>query len=178
MLTGPPFHERHVLDDGTKVELRHIRPDDASELRRGFEHLSNVSRYRRFHGFIKELSPSMLRYLTTVDGKDHVAIVATTVPDARGASVGLGVARFIRDRADPTRAEVALTVVDEAQHKGLGRILGVAIARAAHERGIVRFEGPILRDNAAIRNLLEEVGAELESTRDGLEFTVGLDPTC
>lgn len=114
----------------------------------------------------------MLRYLTNVDGRDHVAIVATTLPDASGREVGLGVARFVRAREDPTLAEVALTVVDSAQHKGLGRILGIAIARAALERGVRRFTGPILRDNLAIRCLLDEMGAKLRTTVDGLEFSV------
>lgn len=176
MLTGAEFREEHALDDGTKVVLRHIRPDDAAELARGFEHLSAASRYLRFHGLMKELSPETLHYLTSVDGRDHVAIVATTVPDADGHATGLGVARFVRDRSDRALAEVALTVVDDAQHKGLGRILGIAIARAAHERGIDRFKGPILRDNVAIRRLLEEVGATFVTTADGLEFVIQLGP--
>lgn len=176
MLTGPDFHEKHVLDDGTPVVLRHIHPADEPELKRSFERLSSGSRYRRFQGFLNELSPGMLYYLTHVDGRDHVAIVATTMPDGTGRVAGLGVARFVRTKEDPALAEVALTVVDDAQHKGLGRILGVAIARAAKERGIDRLTGPILRDNLPIRCLLDEVGATLRSTTDGLVFEVSLHP--
>lgn len=174
MLTGARFHEEHTLDDGTEVVLRHIRPSDEEELKRGFERLSSASRYLRFQGVMKELSPKALHYLTHVDGHDHVAIVATTRPDANGHASGLGVARFVRSKNDPALAEVALTVIDEAQHKGLGRILGIAIARAALERHVHRFTGPILRDNVAIRRLLEEVGATFRPTADGLEFEITL----
>jgi hypothetical protein len=174
MLTGPNFSEEHVLDDGTRVVLRHIRPNDERALEYAFEHLSTRSRYSRFQGVLNELTPSTLHYLTHVDGTNHVAIVATTVPGPGKEPIGLGVARFIRMNDDHARAEVALTVVDEAQHKGLGRILGIAIGRAAVERGIHRLVGPALRDNLALRNLLDEVGAAVRSTQDGIEFEIEL----
>lgn len=170
MLTGPDFREEHVLNDGTRVVLRHIRPEDEAELKRGFEHLSSSSRYRRFQGLLNELSPGRLYYLTHVDGHDHVAIVAEA-EDGKG----LGVARLVRSESDPRLAEVALTVADEMQRKGLGRTLGVAIARAAKERGIDRLTGPILSDNHPIRSLLDEVGATLQTTTDGLTFEISLD---
>lgn len=176
VLTGPNFHEEHSLDDGTRVLLRHIRPEDQADLKAAFDGLSAASRYSRFHGVVNELSPSALHYLTHVDGRNHVAIVATTIPREGHPAVGLGVARFVRSETDPSRAEVALTVVDGAQHKGLGRILGVAIARAAAERGVRRFVGPGLRDNVALRSLLDEVGARVKPTDDGIEFEIDLHP--
>lgn len=177
MLTGPDFHEEHVLDDGSKVTLRHIHPEDAAELKRGFERLSPLSRYRRFLGGCSSLSDETLHYLTCVDGKDHVALVATRPDPATGAEVGLGIARFVRDRADPAVAEAAITVVDDAQQKGLGRILGLAIAHAAVERGVKRFRGEILTDNEPVRQLLDEVGAIIRPNGGGsLVFDVELVP--
>jgi GNAT superfamily N-acetyltransferase len=176
MLTGPNFQEEHVLDDGTPVTVRHVRPDDAAELKRGYDKLSPSSRYRRFLGSIT-LSDETLRYLTCVDGKDHVAIVAVTRAPDGGAETGLGIARFIRANDDPSAAEAALTVIDDMQRKGLGRILGLALARAAVERGVKRFRGEILTDNEPARNLLEEVGAVVRPAEGGsLFFDVELVP--
>ena len=175
MLTGPDFHEQHTLDDGTVVTIRHIRPADASELRRGFDALSAASRHARFHGGSSTLSDEALRYLTEVDGHDHVALVATTQPRSGEPEVGLGVARFVRSEDDPTVAEAAMTVLDAAQHKGLGRILGIALGRAAIERGIERLRGEVLGGNAPVRALLDEFGAEVRHAPDGnLEFEVTL----
>ena len=177
MLTGPNFHEEHVLDDGTPVTLRHVRPDDAAELKRGFDKLSPSSRYRRFLGSVSELSDEMVRYLTCVDGRDHVAIVALTRAPDSGAEIGLGIARFIRSADDPSVAEAALAVIDDVQGKGLGRILGVALARAAIERGVKRFRGEVLTDNEPVRLLLEEVGAVVRPSEDGaLVFDIELGP--
>ena len=181
MLTGPEFKEEHVLDDGTHVTLRHIRPDDAEALNRGFDQLSQRSRYQRFGGAIVALTRNQLRYLTNVDGKDHVAIVATA-PSSRSSSsssssdeVGLGIGRFVRSTRDPCTADVALTVVDEVQHKGLGRILAIALGRAALERGIHRFQGQTLADNETVRNLLDEMGAKIQTLPGGNELTFEVD---
>ena len=174
METGPDFREEHVLRDGTPIVLRHIRPEDANELRRGLARLSPESRYRRFLGMVMSLSDAQLDYLTRPDGRDHVAIVAAT----REREEGLGVARFVRVPGEPTVAEAAVTVIDDAQGKGLGLLLSMALARAAYERGIRRFRGQILADNEAVRQLLRDVGAVVsKSEGDRAAFDVELTPT-
>jgi GNAT superfamily N-acetyltransferase len=120
------------------------------------------------------LGDEMLHYLTEVDGNDHVALVATTA-DQDGRPRGMGVARFIRDAADPTIAEPAITVRDEDQGRGVGTILAQALARAAWDRGVTRFRGPILTDNAPVRRLLGDYAAELRGSDDGLMFEIALD---
>ncbi len=174
--TGPDFHEEAKLRDGTPVWLRHIRPEDADELKRGFERLSPESRYRRFFGAVTHLSEESLRYLTRVDGQDHVAVVAVTHAPGSTDDIGLGVARFIRLPDEPTAAEAAITVIDEAQGKGLGHLLALTLARAARERGVQRFRGEILADNDQVRQLLDEVGAVVRSEPDGrVVFDIDLD---
>ena len=144
------------LDDGTRVHLREIRPDDAGELRRGFERLSRASRYRRFLGSISSLSDRNVEYLTNVDGENHVAIVAT-VPEGDHER-GVAVARFVRDARRATVADVAITVADDMQGRGLGRMLGRVVGELALERGIERFRGQVLVDNTVCRQLIDEVG--------------------
>lgn len=173
--TDPGFSEEHALRDGTHVRLRHIRPEDAGELRRGLERLSPESRYRRFLGSVGGLSDELIRYLTEVDGHDHVAIVAAR-PRVDGGEDGLGVARFVRVAGEPTVAEPAITVLDDEQHKGIGHLLALTLARAAHERGISHFRGEILADNDAIRELLTNVGAEFRASETGrVVFDVAVD---
>jgi GNAT superfamily N-acetyltransferase len=167
LTTAPDFHEEHVLEDGTHVQLRHIRPEDAGELKRGFDQLSAESRYRRFFGARSSLSEQVLHYLTNVDGIQHVAIVATTHDAHSGGERGLGVARFVRLPKEPLVAEAAITVVDDYQGRGLGRLLAVTLGRAAHERGVKHFRGQILADNPPVRQLLETVHADLHEEGGG-----------
>jgi len=175
--TGPDFRESHTLGDGTRVVLRHIRPDDAPELARDFERLSPESRYRRFFGGMTHLSEAALRYLTEVDGKDHVAIVATCDSPDLKTETGLGVARFVRLHDEPTVAEAAVTVVDDMQRQGLGRLLAATLAIAAHERGIRTFRAEVLADNEPMVSLLHEVGARALATDAGVvTFDIPLEP--
>jgi GNAT superfamily N-acetyltransferase len=178
----PPFRvdadyrEEHVLRDGTKATLRLIRPDDSEALRAGFTRLSPTSRYRRFLSGMSELSDDMVRYLTEVDGINHVAVVASTDSLDLKSEIGLGVARFIRLADEPTVAEAAVTVSDDAQQKGLGRLLVRAVAEAALERGVQTIRAEVLATNEPVRRLLDEVGAVVRSD-DGttLVFDVPLE---
>jgi len=175
MRTGPDFHEDHILADGRKVTLRHVRPDDAAGIREGLARLSAQSRYRRFLAPVSALSDEQLRYLTCVDGQDHVAIVAV-VAGPQGDS-GLGIARFVRLRDEPAVAEAAITVIDDAQGKGLGRLLALTLALAAVARGVRRFRGTILPGNTAVLQLLKELGAVVKTGELGTVFEIELTPT-
>lgn len=159
METGPDFREERTLADGRKIVLRHIQPSDKDELRRGFLALTPESRYRRFFGAV-ELDDRALKYLTEVDGKDHVAIVATTESLDLKSERGVGVARFIRSEKDPAAAEAAVTVVDDMQRLGVGTLLTWALARAARERGIERFRCEVLESNATVLDALRAIGAK------------------
>lgn len=176
MKVGPEWRAEHVLADGTRIVLRTIRPEDASTLREEFERLSPESRYRRFFAGMQALSDATLRYLTNVDGVDHVAIVAIVeAPDLK-TERGVGVARFIRVTGEPTIAEVAVTVCDDMQGKGVGRHLLLALTEAARERGVHHFRGEVLASNAPVRAILEEVGAHAKREESGaLVFDVAID---
>lgn len=145
-----------TLADGQPVTLRAIRPDDAEALRAGFRRLSSESRYLRFHSVLTDLSPAVLRYLTNVDGDNHIAIVAV-MPDEGGERI-VGVARCVRDEARRDVAEAAFTVADDMQRKGLGTRLLAELASAARARGVRCFRLEVMRDNAAMRRLIDEAG--------------------
>ncbi|HEY1959222.1 MAG TPA: GNAT family N-acetyltransferase [Polyangiaceae bacterium] len=166
MQTGPDFREEHELADGRKIVLRHIQPSDSEELRRGFAALSPESRYRRFFGAV-ELDDRALRYLTEVDGTDHVALVAATESLDLKSERGVGVARFIRSAGDPAAAEAAVTVVDDMQQLGIGTWLTQALARAARERGIDRFRCEVLESNEPVVLALRAVGAKMVERSEG-----------
>lgn len=154
-------HEDVLLADGTAVTLRPIRPNDKEELARAFSRLSPASRYMRFHAAKHHLTAEDLRYLTEVDGEDHLAIVAVIPSHDLREDTGIGVARFIRDAKEPELAEAAITVSDEYQGRGLGKLLLQRLVRAARERHIRRFRAEVLAENAPMVHLLREAGAEV-----------------
>jgi GNAT superfamily N-acetyltransferase len=153
------WREDAVLDDGTRVRLRLVRPDDKPLLVAGFERFSPESRYRRFFAPKSALTEAELRYLTEVDGTDHFALCATV--EESGELRGAGVARFIRMKDPPDAAEAAVAVADDLQGRGLGRLLLQRLAAAARERGVTRFRSDVLARNETARALLRELAPEL-----------------
>lgn len=144
------------LRDGREVVIGRLTPADAPVLAAAFERLSEESRRLRFLGPKPTLSRSELRYLTEVDGHDHEALGAIDPASGRGVAI----ARFVRDTRDPERAEVAVTVADDWQSQGLGKIMLGRLADRAREEDVRRFTALVSTDNRGMRTLLGEVGSD------------------
>ena len=71
---------------------------------------------------------------------------------------GVGVARYIRDRERPDSAEIAFSVLDAWQGRGVGKILLHHLADRAHAEGIRRFTALMLADNRPMRKLFADLG--------------------
>ncbi len=149
------------LRDGSRVRLRPGRgAEDRKLLLRGFERLSPESRYRRFLMPTRELSPDMVRYLTEVDHHDHEAIIATDEAHREG----LGVARYVRDPNRPDTAEVAVTVIDDWQGRGLGTLLLETLSARARQEGIQSFTALMLATNVPMMDVLRHLDGDVRIT--------------
>jgi RimJ/RimL family protein N-acetyltransferase len=165
------------LRSGREVAIRPIRRDDGVRLEAAYAELSPDSRYRRFLATKPQLTPEEVRYLTHVDGRDHVALIATPADDPERI---VGVGRFVRLEEDPTAAELAIVVVDPYQGEGLGTELIGRLADAATRRDVVRFTASVLADNEPIHRLLHSLaGRFAEQRRSGgvQELSVDLGPS-
>jgi len=122
-----------TLDDGRRVIIRPVRPQDAaatgSFVERG---LSPASRRRRFHGAIRSLPPALLKALTQADQISHVAPAAESVEGddvACGTTVIVAEARYVveppGDQAEIMSSVAALRPGDWVQ---------LAIADSATDR--------------------------------------------
>ena len=154
----------HSLPDGTEVLFRHIRPDDKGRLLAAVERLSPESSYKRFLSPKPSLNSSELRYLTEIDGHDHVAIAAVLADEP---DTIVGVARYVRLRDLPDTAEAAIVVGDAHQGMGLGRELGRRLADEARDSGISRFTATLLGDNVAAHRLFHAISDRLEGRVEG-----------
>jgi GNAT superfamily N-acetyltransferase len=166
------YCERLTLSAGETVCLRLIRPSDKATLLRAFTELSSPSRYKRFFSAKHTLNEEELRYFTETDGWDHFALAAVTLNEKGQEGDGLGIARCIRFADDPECAEVAVTVIDRMQGKGVGRALLERLITAAIERGIKRLRFECLAHNQEMQHLVRNVCHVVESQSDGEVVTV------
>jgi GNAT superfamily N-acetyltransferase len=141
------------LRDDSEVVVRPIEPGDRAALAAAFERLSEQSRYQRFMAPMDALSDSQLAYLTEVDHHDHEALIAF---DGEGGAVGVG--RFIRLERDPSRAEAAVTVIDEWHGRGLGTALTALLAERARAEGVECFAALLLATNDQMHDVLASLG--------------------
>jgi RimJ/RimL family protein N-acetyltransferase len=164
---------RVTLRSGQRVLIRAVRPADAPGLAEAFEQLSETSRYRRFFAVKPRLSEQSLAYFTEVDHHDHEAVVAV----APGSGQLVGVARFIRNPAEPDRAEVAVTVIDSWQQRGVGTVLLRELAHRAAEEGIRQFTAEILAENQPMLTLAHQLGpAETAYSGSTVSARIDLPP--
>jgi GNAT superfamily N-acetyltransferase len=155
--------------------IRRITPADAPALAEAFATLSEESRRLRFMTSKPRLTAGELRYFTDVDGHDHEALAA--VDPETGA--GVGIARFVRDPEDPTRAEVAVTVADQWQHRGVATLLLDRLGERARAEGVRRYTALVSADNGAMLQLLGRLGAPVRvSAPSGpaAEYEIALGP--
>lgn len=154
------WSQRTSLRDGTATLLRQIRPEDRTQLAAGFDRLSPASRLQRFHGHIHELTDRQLDYLTDVDHADHEAIVAIDLDHPE--QPGIGVARYVRDPFERDVAEATVVVADGHHGQGAGTLLLGALAARARAQGVVRFRSYVLRHNAPMLALFDQLGGTRE----------------
>jgi GNAT superfamily N-acetyltransferase len=163
------------LRDGSRVRLARVTPADAPVIEEGFARLSEESRRLRFLTAKPSLSKAELEYLTQVDGHDHEALGA--IDPESGDGVGIG--RWVRDKEKPTRAEVAVTIADDWQGRGLGTLLLERLSERAREEGISTFTALVAADNVSMQRLLDRLEGPVQEIRplgEAAEYEIELAP--
>lgn len=80
------------------IDIRSIAPEDKRLLVDALEYISSESLYRRFHATKRSFTRAELRFLTEIDGHNHLGLVAVDLKQERLA----GVARAVRLPEDPS----------------------------------------------------------------------------
>ena len=123
------------------VTTRPVQPEDLPRFQRLWPRLSPDTVYRRFHAPLRRLPADLVRALVVVDHDRREAVVALSGDDV------IGVARYDRSPADPSRAEFAVVVEDAWQGMGVGRQLLVELTALAARRGVRTLTATVQEDN-------------------------------
>jgi len=157
-----------TLRDGRALAIRPLLPTDRSALQSGLDKLSPDSLRRRFFSGGRP-SPKVIDYLVDINYLDHFAWVVVAGDEVDD---GVASARYIRDGADPGRAEIAFGVIDTYQGLGIGTVLLGALGCVARAAGVHRFEARVLDENLAMRAVLDKAGVEWHYAEPGVLETV------
>ncbi len=172
---GDPGEQVHTLRDGGRVLVRALRASDRDQLAAGYEELSAASRRLRFFNPPEHLSGRLLDYLVDLDGCNHFALVAQAIDEP--GQPGVAVARFARDRRDPSCAEAAVTVLESHCNRGIGTILLVSLVDEALANGITTFTASVMWENQALLDGLRAHGAVVVAAEPGVaSVSIALPP--
>lgn len=155
------YQATETLPDGQVLRLRAIRPEDRATLHNEFLKLSKASVRDRFFSIKLDLTPAELKYFTEVDFDQHVALVAELVSGDGPHPAAVG--RLVRKSGQPDHAELAITVADSMQGKGIGKIMLGRLIDCARSLGVRQVDASVLAGNTRMMKLIAKTGLPFES---------------
>jgi GNAT superfamily N-acetyltransferase len=141
-----------IVVDGHALVVRPIAITDADRLARLFTRLSPETVHFRFFTPVRRPPRAALLRLAHVDHNRRDALVALDGDEI------VAVARY--DAKTDHEAEIALTVEDAWQHRGLGKRLARRLGAVALEHGYDTFTATMLPDNRAALGLMRKLVPE------------------
>lgn len=143
---------------GVEVTIRPVEVTDVERLERMADRLSPETIYLRFFSPIPRVPRSHLQHVADVDHCRRETLVALEGDEI--VAVASYDAGADGDRAPGHVAEIAFTVEDAWQHRGLGFLLGRRLARLARGRGCVAFVATVLPGNRPALDLLRKLAPD------------------
>ena len=151
------------LKTGEDVTIRAIRPEDEPLIIDLHNSHSEHTIRMRFFSMVKALSRDSLIRLCHLDYDRDIALVA--VENANGKERICGVSRFYLE-PESRVAEFAVVVGDTWQGKGLGWHLMQRLIAVARDKQVKELVGDVLRENANMLQLCEQLGFHREESDD------------
>jgi GNAT superfamily N-acetyltransferase len=111
--------------------------------------------------------------VTELDFRDHVSL-AVTVQEQCGERF-IAVGRYVRIAPGADRAEMALTVADDYQHRGAGTLLAHQLVAIAKSTGVRELVALVLDENRDMLELLQNLNLPVQRTIEDGVYCVVLD---
>ena len=161
--------EAHLVS-GERLEIRAACHEDTESVREFLEHLSEDSRWLRYHSPAPIVRSWMVDAVVGLDHDLREALLA--VHDGRV----IGVAEWGRITADDPTAHVAIVVDEDFRRRGVARELLRHLAANGRAHGIETFAASVLSVNRPTMALIQEIAPERSKSLDGpvIEVSVPL----
>lgn len=165
-----PVELEHTAQfDGLELFFRPIRPSDERLFQEYLYRLSERSVYLRFFQVRRDFPHELAQEMVAVDYQQNLGIVGTLGSSDTAPIVAAG--HWMMDYNE-NMAEVAFSVADEYQRKGIGTHLLHFLMRVARERGLHGFRANVIAGNMAMTRVFQKSGCVLHTEYESGEISL------
>jgi acetyltransferase len=143
-----------ALSDGASILFRPVTPEDEPLIAEAIRTASPRTLLHRFFTPLRGLAPEELRHMLTIHPAREFCIVGELRGDVTRRIVGG--ARYVRLAKSET-AEIALTVHDDFQGRGIGRHLMRWLIEQGRGDGVRTFVADVLSTNESMLRVIRRV---------------------
>ena len=158
------LESRKTTRTGLITTLRPVKITDEPALKEFFYSLSDRSMYTRFMTVRKEMSHEALQEYTVIDYTKEMVILATV--EKEGQEFVVGLAEYYLDD-ESLGANVAFTIRDEYQNKGVGTELLQYLVYLAKREGLHTLTAEVLAENKPMMRVFQKLKLPMEVTTSG-----------
>jgi acyl-CoA synthetase (NDP forming)/RimJ/RimL family protein N-acetyltransferase len=140
-----------LLTDGTTIEIRPARTDDADAVRRMHAAMSPDNVYLRFFNLSPHAAEQEAKRVCREPDREHTALLAWLADQL------VGVASY-EPTGEPGSAEIAFAVADHMHGRGIATLLLEHLVSIARRRGVHAFTAQTLATNTAMLRVFADAG--------------------
>jgi acetyltransferase len=166
-----------TMQDGTKVTIRPIRPEDEPLMVKFHATLSERSVYfRYFHAMRlnQRIAHERLTRICFIDYSREIALVVVRKDAVTGEQEILAVGRLIKVRGT-SDGEFAILVSDKWHHRGLGIELLRRLVEIGRDENVKRIYGDILPENRDMLRVCDKLGFQRHYSAEKGVVTAEID---
>jgi RimJ/RimL family protein N-acetyltransferase len=167
MLDKDSYVFNETLRDGTPITLRTARADDGPRIRRAFRNLNRDTIYTRFFGYKSDVSDAELGRITGADFDRDVALLIT-IGSGDEEVIIAGASYFAIETDPPAQsAEIAFTVEEDYQGRGIASLLLRHLVRIAQAKNLAYLKADVLARNVPMLAVFRRSGLPMTLQRQG-----------